>query len=179
MSLSADFKILGGLNLSWFNDESLEWTPKTGLVGGIGIEFDLSYRTLLEVDLLFFQKGGIEKNPETGNKHILNVGSVPVLIRSKFWQGTSPYLAAGMEISSIISYTSKPNDGDAQSYEESIHRLDYGLVAGAGIEFKLQEELFFFVEARYHCGLRNLLILPLDGQERRTASVVLLIGVRS
>jgi opacity protein-like surface antigen len=177
--LQADFKLMGGLNLSWFLEEGADWTPKFGLVGGIGIEFDLTYRTLLEIDLLYFQKGGLLEFTDSKEKHILNAGSVPILIRSKISHGTSPFLIGGMEISSILSYKAKQNGGEAVDLENTILRLDYGIVAGAGIEFELQEELFLFFEMRGHYGLRNLFDAPLGDQDRRTLAVIFLIGVRS
>ncbi len=179
LSLQADFKIMGGMNLSWFIEEGMDWTPKFGLVGGIGIEFDLTYRTLLEIDLLYFQKGGLLEFPDSKEKFILNAGSVPLLIRSKIYHGTSPFLVGGVEISSVLSYKAKQNNGEAVDLEGTIHRLDYGIVGGAGFEFELQEELFLFFEMRCHYGLRNLFDSPLGEQERKTMAVVFLIGVRS
>ena len=179
LSLQADFKIMGGMNSSWFIEEGMDWTPKFGLVGGIGIEFDLTYRTLLEIDLLYFQKGGLLEFPDSKEKFILNAGSVPLLIRSKIYHGTSPFLVGGVEISSVLSYKAKQNNGEAVDLEGTIRRLDYGIVGGAGFEFELQEELFLFFEMRCHYGLRNLFDSPLREQERKTMAVVFLIGVRS
>jgi opacity protein-like surface antigen len=178
-ALQADFKLIGGMNLSWFLEEGVAWTPKFGLVGGIGIEFDLTYRTLLEIDVLYFQKGGLLDFPDSKEKYILNAGSVPILIRSKISHGTSPFLIGGVEISSVLSYKAKQNGGEAVDLENTILRIDYGLVAGAGIEFKLQEELYLFFEMRGHYGLRNLFNAPFGDQERRTMAVVFLLGVRS
>lgn len=178
-ALQADFKLMGGMNLSWFLEEGVDWAPKLGLVGGLGIEFDLTYRTLLEIDVLYFQKGGVLKFPDSKEKYILNAGSVPILIRSKILHGTSPFLIGGVEISSVLSYKAKQNGGEAVDLESSILRLDYGIVAGAGIEFELQEELYLFFEMRGHYGFRNLFNAPSGDQERRTMAVVFLIGVRS
>jgi len=175
----ADFKIFGGLNQSRFREEGVDWKPRMGLVGGLGIEFNLTYRTLIELDLLYFQKGGVIERLDSKEKFILASGSVPILIRSKFLYGTSPFIVGGVEIAGVLSYKARQEGGEAIDLEETIHRLDYGIVAGAGFEIELQEELFLFFELRGHFGMRNLIISPLDEQNRKTTAVVLLIGVRS
>lgn len=179
VSLRADFKIIGGMNLSWFQEENIDWTPKFGLAGGIGIEFDLTYRTLLEIDLLYFQRGGLRESPGLSEKHILSAGSIPVLLRGKLFFGSSPYLAGGGEISSVLSYKAKQNGGEAAEIEGLVSMFDYGLVGAAGYEFEIQEDLFIFLELRGHYGLRNLLLDSSGGQERKTLAVVFMIGVRS
>lgn len=179
-SLYADFKIMGGLNLSSYTgDEDTVWKLKMAPMGGLGIELDLTYRTLFEMDVLFFPKGSVSGPSIREERHVLYTVSVPVLLRSKFFHGTSPYIAGGVEVSGIISYIKKSKEGEPVDLSGTLKRFDYGLVFGGGFELELKEELFLFIEARYHCGIKNLLAQPESGQIRKTTAFVLLIGLRS
>jgi len=179
-SLYADFKIMGGLNLSnYTGDENTSWSYKMGFQGGLGIEIDLTYRTLFEVDILFFQKGSRTSVPMGEKRYILNTMSIPVLLRSKFFHGTSPYIFGGVEFASVISNTLKQKKEEPVNLEGTLKPLDIGLVFGGGFEMEFKERLFLFIEARYHLGQRNLLVLPNEGLIRKTTAFVLLIGIRS
>ncbi len=179
-SLYADFKIMGGLNLSnYTGDENTAWTYKVGFQGGLGIEIDLNYRTLFEVDILFFQKGSRTSSSMGEERHILNTMSIPVLLRSKLFHGTSPYVLGGVEFANVISNTLKQKEENPVDLEGTLKSLDIGMVFGGGFEMEFKERLFLFVEARYHFGQRNLLVLPNEGLVRKTTALVLLIGIRS
>lgn len=178
--LYADFKIMGGLNLSNYSgDENTIWTYKMGLEGGLGIEIDLTYRTLFEVDILFFQKGSRTGPSIREERHVLNTMSVPLLLRSKLFHGTSPYVVGGLELAGIISNIMYQRGEEPVNLDGTLKRMDIGLVFGGGFEMELKDQLFMFIEARYHSGLKNLLALPNEGLVRKTMAVVLLIGIRS
>jgi len=99
-------KIIGGVNLSkypqepallWITDAAFRHEPayKKGFLGGIGIEFTLTKNIALEIDGLFLQKGShyvYGYNKEGNIKHILDVISIPLLIKFKLLQGSSPYI---------------------------------------------------------------------------------------
>lgn len=181
-SLYGDFKILGGLNLSNYSgDENTIWTYKMGFQGGFGIEIDITYRTLFEVDILFFQKGSRTSHSIklVKERHVLNTMSFPVLLRSKFFHGTSPYVVGGVEFAGIISNIMKQKEEEPVDLEGTLKRLDISAVFGGGFEMELKEQLFLFIEARCHIGQRNLLILPNEGLVRKTISLVIFIGLRS
>ena len=181
-SLYGDFKVLGGLNLSNYSgDEKTIWTYKMGFQGGLGIEIDITYRTLFEVDILFFQKGSQTSHSIklVKERHVLNTMSFPVLLRSKFFHGTSPYVVGGVEFAGIISNIIKQKEEEPVDLEGTLKRLDISAVFGGGFEMELKEQLFLFIEARCHIGQRNLLILPNEGLVRKTISLVLFIGFRS
>ena len=179
-SLYGDFKILGGLNLSNYSgNENTIWSYKMGFQGGLGIELDITYRTLFEVDMLFFKKGS-RTDPSIGEeRHVLNTMSFPVLLRSKLFHGTSPYVVGGVEFASIISNIMKQKDEEPVDLEGTLKGLDISVVFGGGFEMELREKLFLFIEARCHLGQRNLLVPPNDDLIRKTKSFVLFIGIRS
>ena len=177
-----DFKIMGGFNLSNYSgDENIIWTYKMGLQAGLGIEVDITYRTLFEVDILFFQKGS-RTGPSKDlleERHVLSTMSVPILLRSKFLHGTSPYVVGGVEFAGIISNTMKQKGEEPVDLEGALKQFDISAVFGGGFEMELKEQLFLFIEARCHLGQRNLLVLPNEGLVRKTISLVLFIGIRS
>ena len=172
---------MGGLNLAKYTggNEDTNWKYKTGFLGGLGIELDLTFRTLFEVDILFFQKGSKTESSIGEEKHVLYAVSVPVLLRSKFFHGTSPYIAGGVEFTGVIANIKKIEGEENVDLSGTTKRLIYGLVFGGGFEMELKEELFLFIEARYHHGIRNLLLQPEMGQTRKTTAFVLMIGIRS
>lgn len=179
-SLYGDFKILGGLNLSnYTGNENTIWTYKMGFQGGIGIELDMTYRTLFEVDILFFKKGSRTGPSIREERHVLNTMSIPVLLRSKLFHGTSPYVVGGVEFVAIISNIMNQKEEEPVDLEGTLNGLDISAVFGGGFEMELREGLFLFLEARCHLGQRNLLVLPNDGLIRKTISFMLFIGIRS
>jgi hypothetical protein len=179
-SLYGDFKILGGLNLSNYSgNENIIWTYKMGLQGGLGIELDMTYRTLFEVDILFFKKGSRTGPSITEERHVLNTVSFPVLLRSKLFHGTSPYVVGGVEFAGIISNIMNQKEEEPVDLEGTLKGLDISAVFGGGFEMEIKEQLFLFIEARCHLGQRNLLVLPNEGLVRKTISLVLFIGIRS
>ena len=185
-TLYGDFKILGGLNLSNYSgNENTIWNYKMGLQGGLGIELDLTYRTLFEVDILFFKKGSRTSPSIKEERHVLSTMSFPVLLKSKLFHGTSPYVLGGVEFAAIVSNIMNQKKEEPVDMEGVLKGYDISVVFGGGFEMEFKEELFLFIEARCHLGQRNLLVLPndgldsLDGLIRKTISFVLFIGIRS
>ncbi len=179
-SLSADFKIMGGLNLSKYTgDENIIWSYKMGFQGGLGIELDMTYRTLFEVDILFFKKGSRTGPFLREERHVLNTVSIPVLLRSKLFHGTSPYVVGGVEFAGIISNIMLRKEKEPVDLEGTLKGFDISVVFGAGFEMEIKEKLFLFIEMRSHLGQKNLLVLPNEDLSRKTTAIVLLIGIRS
>jgi len=181
LPLFADFKVLAGLNISNYRvSDDIEWRPKPGFQGGIGIEFDLSYRTLVEFNVLIMQKNYMNKSDNAAGKYSLTSLSVPILIRRTFFDHTSPYIVGGIEIGNMLSYSQKIEGEELPiDLSSTIKKRDLGLVIGGGFQFELSEELFLFFEFRYHSGIKNLLIEPPFGEWQKSGSVLFLIGVRS
>lgn len=179
-SLYGDFKIMGGLNLSNYSgDENTIWSYKMGLQGGLGIEIDMTYRSLFEVDILFFQKGSRTGPSIREERHVLTTMSIPLVLRSKLFHGTSPYVVGGVEFAGIISNIMHQKEEEPVDLEGTLKRLDFGVVFGVGFEMELKEQLFLFIEVRSHLGQKNLLVLPNEGLVRKTTAFVLFIGIRS
>lgn len=184
--LYADFKIMGGVNLSKYivspKEEGVKWDYEWGFLGGIGLEKDFSDYLLLEVDFLFFQKGSkveFADFPDLKEKYRINAFSIPVLLRRKFFYGSSPYVLGGVELSSVLAHKAKFEGEEAVDLKENTKKIDLGFVLGCGYELELEEHLYFFVEARYHHGLRNIMSNPVEGQSMKNSAILILIGMRS
>jgi len=184
--LQADFKIMIGANLSRYDvrpeEENVQWDYKAGFLGGIGFERKLSPYMLLEWDIFYFQKGSRSIPSDASNseaRYILNVLSLPLLFRSKFFYDSSPYVFAGVEFSSIFSHEIQQKGQEPVDLREKTRRMDFGFVFGCGYEIKIEDHLFFFVESRYHFGSRNIIASTLEAESKRTRALVILIGFRS
>lgn len=182
--LYADFKIMGGLNLSRYKNttgSNFQHSYKMGFLVGVGFEKKITQKILLEFDLLYFQKGSkTESNdfPYSKSKYNLNVISIPVLLRNQFLYGSSPYVLAGLEVSLVISHEQKLEGQDAIDIEDATDSTDFGYLFGCGYQVELQEDLFFFIEARYHFGDRNLARNGI-GLLIKTNAILIVVGLRS
>ena len=185
-AFAVDFKFLGGACLSsysiyppkvywgWSGDYyRYETSYQPGFLLGAGLEWPLAKRIAMEVDVLYFRKGSKTTQSRfdavslKGN-YVLNVISVPVLIKIKALPNSSPYIVHGGELSYTLShkcsYTIYPDSSyeiDPQQYptadiKDSTKSLNFGVVIGAGWELKIRG-ISLLVEARYHFGLINIL----------------------
>jgi opacity protein-like surface antigen len=183
-SLYADFKIMGGLNLSKYKNitgSDFQHSYKMGFLAGIGFEKKITQKILLEFDLLYFQKGSkTESNdfPYLKSEYKLNVISIPVLLRYQFLYDSSPYVLAGLELSFVISHEKKLEGQDLIDLEDTTDSTDFGYLFGCGYQIELQEDLFFFIEARYHFGDRNL-AKNVIGLVIKTNVILIVVGLRS
>ena len=183
-SLYADFKIMGGLNLSKYKNitgSDFQHSYKMGFLAGIGFEKKITQKILLEFDLLYFQKGSkTESNdfPYLKSEYKLNVISIPVLLRYQFLYDSSPYVLAGLEVSSVISHEKKLEGQDLIDLEDTTDSTDFGYLFGCGYQIELQEDLFFFIEARYHFGDRNI-AKNVIGLVIKTNVILIVVGLRS
>lgn len=184
--LHADFKIMGGLNLSKYsvspNKENMSWNYKLGFLAGIGLEKKLNYKLLIEFDFLYFQKGSKVESSDLHDskwKYNLKAISIPVLLRFKFMDRTSPYIFGGLEIAALVDHEVIYEGQEAVDVKDKTKSLDYGLVFGCGYEIELQEFLYFFIEGRYHLGLKNIISVPLEVESMKTNALLIVIGMRS
>lgn len=184
--LHADFKIMGGVSFSKYivspKEDGVKWDYARGFLGGIGLERNFSDRLLLEFNFLFFQKGSkveFAEFPDLKEKYRINALSIPVLLRGKFFYGSSPYALGGIELSSILAHKAKFEGEDAVDLKENTKRIDLGFVLGCGYELELGEQLYLFIEARYHHGLMNIMSNPVEDQSMKNSTILILIGIRS
>ena len=182
--LHADFKIMGGMNLSKYRVLSetagINWNNKLGFLAGIGLEKDFAPHTILGVDILYFVKGcQVEIRGHSPFKYDLRVLSLPIMLKIKLLEETSPYVVGGIELSCILSHKIKLEKQPEVDLKENTRSFDYGFVAGFGFELKIEEHLFLFIEARYHQGKVNLMSNPGAEESMFTRSILAVLGVKS
>ncbi|MFH1940810.1 MAG: hypothetical protein ABIL68_01805, partial [bacterium] len=111
----------------------MEWRPKMGFQGGIGIEFDLSFRTIFEFNILIMQKNYSIKSDIAAENYSLTSLSVPILLRRTFFDHTSPYIVGGVEIGNLLSYSQKIEGEELPiDLSSTIKKRDLALVIGGG-----------------------------------------------
>jgi len=183
--LYADFKVMAGINLSKYNNHELndfQSSHKFGFLGGIGFEKKITQNLLLEFDLLYFQKGSKAESidpPYFESKYDLDVTSIPILLRYQFLYGSSPYILAGFELSFINSHKKITEGQETIDIKGSTDSSDWGYLFGCGYQIELEEDLFLFIEARWHQGDRNISKDVVGLPIIHTNTILILVGVRS
>jgi hypothetical protein len=208
-----EVKLLGGASLSsysicpkevgdwydWYSGYPRYQTAyRSGFLVGAGLEWPLVRKVRLEIDLLYFQKGG--KITGTGYSeelwdydYTLDVISLPVLVKIKPLPRSSPYLVHGGELFYVLAhkcaftyyhYPLQAQFGPSTSIEdvkEETRRFGLGAVVGAGWEIE-HRGVAFSIELRYHFGLLNLLAEegfgPLGIASIKANSQVILCGFK-
>jgi hypothetical protein len=175
-SFAYDYKIMGGFTLSKYH--SYELTPadisaknKSGLFFGVGFETG-SFRTCLEVDLLYFQKNCRCEFKGGSYSFWTDEISVPVMLKLRLTSGTTPFILVGGEGAYIISVQADP--GAKRVSYPTANRLDYGLVAGGGLEI-WSGDLGIILDGRYHYGLAN--IEKKGSFSFKTSAIALMLGI--
>jgi hypothetical protein len=170
---------------------------------GAFIEYDISEKFAVQLNLLYNQKGekylttiveDFEGFLSTGLIGITDIEvintydylSVPVFIKMKFFKSDAkPYIIAGPEFSYLISANQKTDldimiiDLDTtlanQSIKDDIQSIEWAFNFGAGLEFPVSSYKGF-IEGRYGLGLT---FFNKEGEENTKNNVVYLnIGVR-
>ena len=166
-----------------------EIRSKKGFLLGAGIEFNLTRNISLEVDALYLQKGteaqkfySLIEIYLAPQKYTLHVVTLPILLKIRFLRGSSPYILGGHEWSLVLLHGVRPffdgQTGDRISVTESTETLESGLVYGGGFEIKLKK-ISFFIEARYHYGLNNIIKgNQIDWETAKTRTIVILAGFK-
>lgn len=209
-SLSAqDLKLLMGPVVSnysskWPNAILYDWPDgtsslnpfdnhKTGIAGGLGIEFAIGKKMGLEIDSLYFEKGGVF-HLGTGffttykEEYELKGLSFPVLLKGRFLPRFFPYVLAGMDFSFILSHERTTwllpeasviyEEIGRDNLENATRRLDISPVLGIGFEVPLSRGLVF-LEGRYQPGLTNIQDFWGDSQYKaRTRTLLILVGYK-
>jgi len=204
-----EFKFIGGSSLSryivfperviyspWdqFYTLSYKSSYKPGFLLGAGIEFPLAKHVGLEIDGFYFKKGGEVKElsddiPYEKRNYALKVISLPVLVKVKFLPNSSPYILHGGEFSYVLSHKyERTYEGPGIQFpqketidiKEETKSFTLGVVVGGGFEIKTGG-ISFFIEARYHFGLINIIsdqAYSLPFQSIKANSQVILFGLK-
>ena len=202
-AFAQQLKLLGGASLSRYalSPESIYYSPwdspgygwdykssfNQGFLFGTGVEFPLFKNIALEIDALYFRKGSgltlsVNDIPFVKKNYILNVVSLPLLVKFKFLPHSSPYILHGGEISYVLSHKYKqgeeePIEGEYIDIKDETRSFDFGAVVGGGFEIEVRRASFF-VEVRYHFGLVNILSEADGVQSMKTKAEVVIFGLK-
>ena len=160
-----DYKmgVVGGINIANMTVE--EGDPKSVIAMAAGMVVDIPLNEYLYVCFqpMLLQKGSKEEEAEedivTTLQSTLSYLELPVYFKLLFSSGDArPYVfggfTAGYLFSSKLNIDSPGLNQDIDTREIS-ESFDYGLIAGAGIEFVVGQNFVFF-DCRYNLGFADV-----------------------
>lgn len=153
--------IEGGLNLANVSiTPSQTSNSRTGLIVGGILDVGISNNIGIQGGLRFIMKGFQITNGGATFTDKLNYIEVPALLKVKFpLTEVKPYLVGGPVLGIRVSASEEQSNGtqtadvDASSAYESI---DFGLLFGGGLDFKVATKTDLFIQAGYSFGLSNI-----------------------
>jgi len=148
---------------------------KSGLVAGGFVTYSILDRYAFTAKVLFNQKGSKISDDDVDTKERLNYIEIPVLARVYFnREGTiRPNVFFGPSFGFLTGAQWKIGDEDYEnvedididgvdlfegidSYKDVYNTFDFGLALGLGLSFKVADEMYFIVDARYTYGLNDV-----------------------
>jgi len=161
-SQSIALGIEGGINIANVNVTPTTTTSsKTGLLIGGLIDINITPTITITSGARYLTKGW--NNTNGGITYNVKLGYLefPALLKVKFpLTEVKPYLIAGPTLGIKLSANEEASDG-TQTQDTDISSLvestDFGLLFGAGIDFKVGNKTSLFFQPAYSLGLTNVL----------------------
>ena len=174
------FGVKGGVafsTLSFDPSSEISYDLRSGLVVGGFVAFPLGSRLTIQPEGLFVQKGAKADDLGVSATIKLDYVELPVLVKYRIAGGParSFHLLGGPSVAFKVSASSSATFGGTTietDNDDDIERLDYGVVAGAGMDAGR-----FTIDGRFTFGVANV-NKEQDEPESRTRSVAILAGVR-
>jgi hypothetical protein len=177
---------VGVTTTSFVGDADTDFAWKAGFSGGFPITVHINERLAFQPEILFSKKGAktnavIEGIPLDLNFSISYL-ELPVLLKVTPTGGSTvrPFVSAGpviaMNIDARVRFSAEGSSTEQTNQDDSIGPYDYGLAAGAGIDFDWNFRTFT-LEARYTAGMSNLVDKDDDPKRNAMFSVMLGIGL--
>jgi hypothetical protein len=178
-TLEAGVGIKAGYSLSKFSQTSeaplpFAWENLPFFVGGLSFESGLGFISI-QSEMLYVRMGGKFAAGELEFR--FGYIQAPVLIKLNVLPAgpVRPFIAGG----GYGSYLIKAEGvlaGTKADLTEDFQRMDYGLIGGAGLAFKLPG-ISVSVEGRYNYGLMNIMRDPAAGDSMKNRSLMALVGL--
>ena len=175
-----------GANFSMASIENITFGPnvnrtgRTDLLAGVMLQYQISRPSALRGELAYMQYGyNVENTSTTGgftssSKEYYKVNYLEVSLLYVYQLTTGgfmPYLFGGMfagpRFCAGVNYERNfvgGNQSGEFDIRESTSPFQFGVLAGAGAEYKLDRGFSFFVDARYQLGLNNIYRQPSNVQ---------------
>jgi hypothetical protein len=184
-TLSAGVGIKGGLSLSKYTYTSPDPMPfamenLTGLVGGV--YFNMGLGPLSFQPEILYARMGMKYSFEGATiEYQTNYIQVPLLLKVSVIPAgpIRPVVYAGGYGSYLLSakgVMTSEEGSDSGDLDDMYQKYDYGLVGGAGVEFKLPG-VKLSLEGRYNLGLANVLKEAEGDVSLKNRSIMVLMGV--
>ncbi len=184
-TLSAGVGIKGGLSLSKYTYTSPDPMPfamenLTGLVGGV--YFNMGLGPLSFQPEILYARMGMKYSFEGATiEYQTNYIQVPLLLKVSVIPAgpIRPVVYAGGYGSYLLSakgVMTSEEGSDSGDLDDIYEKYDYGLVGGAGVEFKLPG-IKMSLEGRYNLGLANVLKEAESDTSLKNRSIMVLVGV--
>jgi hypothetical protein len=184
-SAAAGVGIKGGLALSNFTLSLTEpppfpFTSLTGPVGGVYFSIGLG-PVAFQPEILYARMGAKAEYEGTTDKYQLDYIHVPVLLKLRVIPAgpVRPIVYAGGYGSYLLKakgVMTAEGLSETEDRDDMFEKLDYGLLGGAGLEFKLPG-VTLSVEGRYNLGLVNILKDVEEGDSAKNRSIMALVGI--
>jgi hypothetical protein len=170
------FGVKGGVNMAKLTGDvgSVDW--RTAFTGGAFLSWPIGEIFVLQPEAIFTMKGAKEQVTFEDTPVDLTVKltyfEIPILARVNIpTSGTvDPYVFAGPAFGFKVSAKGQAEAGGFTAEEdiEGIASTDVGIVAGAGLEFRLTS-IRLLIEGRYEAGLMNVNDSELAGDAKNAA----------
>jgi hypothetical protein len=160
-----------------------------GFAGGIVIKYDNTGHAGLQLEFNLTQKGwseaqGNSNNDTTKYKRTIQYLEMPFLSSFNIGGGKlraiiniGPYGAYALSSKETLTYIDSglKESGDYEFDEDLDNRIDFGLIAGAGVEYRFPKSTLM-AEARMNMGIANILkIRTLEAETSHNQSLYVLI----
>lgn len=174
------FGAKGGIafsTLSFDPSSEISYDLRTGLIAGGFVSIPLGSRLTIQPEGLFVQKGAKADDLGVTATIKLDYVEVPVFVKYRLAGGSarSFHVMGGPSVAFKVSASASARFGGSTvetSNDDEIEALDYGVVAGAGMDAGR-----FTIDGRFTFGLANI-NKEEDEPEARTRSIAILAGVR-
>lgn len=184
-TLSAGVGIKGGLSLSKFAITPADTFPfpienLTGPVGGVFFNMGLGPLSF-QMEALYARMGMKGSYEGATIEYRLDYIQVPLLLKVHVIPAgpVRPIVYAGGYGSYMLNAKGVMTSGegsDSADLDDMFQKYDYGVIGGAGLEFKLPG-LMLSVEGRYNLGLANIIKEAGEGESGKNRSIMVLVGV--
>jgi Outer membrane protein beta-barrel domain len=149
--------VKGGATLANLTGEDVfNNSMSPGATGGAFARYRLSDMFSLQPEVLFAMKGAEYKVEDIESEQKIDCIDVPILVRL-IWKNESkfePSLLVGPVVGFLLD--NEISDGEEIDLEDGSKSTDFGVVAGAGLDYKLGDDALLF-DVRYERGLTSWL----------------------
>ncbi|MBZ0201729.1 MAG: PorT family protein [Ignavibacteria bacterium] len=153
---------------------------RTGFIFGVNLDMRFGQYISVQPGLRFTMKGYSVSDANGSGTAKANYFEIPILLKANFpLTEVRPYVMGGpvigINMSSNSEYT--PTGGTSQSVDRSstTSGLDFNLLFGAGVGFKVTPKVDLFVQFGYAFGLSNVL-KDVPSQTVKTTGIQLTAG---